>query len=171
MIIHTYDLRFLFSCVCVQVPPWRSAQRSFKCGGLHQSSKEGMSLCGTYVILSNVGSGVGVKGGGVMGGDVYTMCIYSRLLIDMLHNVPIWCTVDYWSMLVVMSMIRRVHVQTWDRSNDPPSLHPPPHTLTVDCWDGDGNEPVIYHGHTLTSKILFKDAIAAIKEHAFAVSP
>ena len=39
-----------------------------------------MSLCGTYVILSNVGSGVGVKGGGVMGGDVYTMCIYSRLL-------------------------------------------------------------------------------------------
>ena len=48
-----------------------------------------MSLCGTYVILSNVGSGVGVKGGGVMGGDVYTMCIYSRLLIDMLHNVPI----------------------------------------------------------------------------------
>ena len=51
--------------------------------------------------------------------------------------------------------------------------HPPPHTHThtVDCWDGDGGEPVIYHGHTLTSKILFKDAIASIKEHAFAVSP
>ena len=53
----------------------------------------------------------------------------------------------------------------------PPPSTLPPHTLTVDCWDGDGGEPVIYHGHTLTSKILFKDAIAAIKEHAFAVSP
>ena len=43
--------------------------------------------------------------------------------------------------------------------------------LLVDCWDGDDNEPIIYHGHTLTSKILFKDAIAAIKEHAFTASP
>ena len=42
---------------------------------------------------------------------------------------------------------------------------------TVDCWDGDDGEPVIYHGHTLTSKILFRDVIAAIKEHAFSVSP
>ena len=41
----------------------------------------------------------------------------------------------------------------------------------VDCWDGPDNEPIIYHGHTLTSKILFKDVIEAIKEHAFAVSP
>lgn len=40
----------------------------------------------------------------------------------------------------------------------------------VDCWDGDDNEPIIYHGHTLTSKILFKDVIEAIKEHAFVAS-
>ena len=40
----------------------------------------------------------------------------------------------------------------------------------MDCWDGDNGEPVIYHGHTLTSKILFKDVIEAIKEHAFATS-
>ena len=42
---------------------------------------------------------------------------------------------------------------------------------TVDCWDGDDNEPIIYHGHTLTSRILFKDVIEGIKEHAFVASP
>uniref|UniRef100_A0A8C5HPM9 Phosphoinositide phospholipase C n=1 Tax=Gouania willdenowi TaxID=441366 RepID=A0A8C5HPM9_GOUWI len=42
--------------------------------------------------------------------------------------------------------------------------------VELDCWDGSDDEPVIYHGHTLTSKILFKDAIQAIKEYAFKVS-
>ena len=40
----------------------------------------------------------------------------------------------------------------------------------MDCWDGkeeDGSEPVIYHGHTLTSKILFKDVVTACKNYAF----
>lgn len=41
--------------------------------------------------------------------------------------------------------------------------------VELDCWDGDG-EPIIYHGHTLTSKILFKSVITAIKEHAFVKS-
>lgn len=41
--------------------------------------------------------------------------------------------------------------------------------VELDCWDGSDNEPVIYHGYTLTSKILFKDAIQAIKEYAFKV--
>lgn len=41
--------------------------------------------------------------------------------------------------------------------------------VELDCWDGADNEPVIYHGYTLTSKILFKDAIEAIKEYAFKV--
>ena len=40
----------------------------------------------------------------------------------------------------------------------------------VDCWDGENGEPVIFHGHTLTSKIQFKDVIVALKEHAFQVS-
>ncbi|CAB1341245.1 unnamed protein product [Coregonus sp. 'balchen'] len=39
-----------------------------------------------------------------------------------------------------------------------------------DCWDGAQGEPVIYHGHTLTSKVLFKDVIKAIKEYAFKTS-
>lgn len=37
----------------------------------------------------------------------------------------------------------------------------------VDCWDGDDNEPVIYHGYTLTSKIAFKDVVWAVNEYAF----
>lgn len=41
--------------------------------------------------------------------------------------------------------------------------------VELDCWDGSDDEPVIYHGYTLTSKILFKDAIKAIKEYAFKV--
>ncbi|KAI3374431.1 hypothetical protein L3Q82_006255 [Scortum barcoo] len=42
--------------------------------------------------------------------------------------------------------------------------------VELDCWDGSDDEPVIYHGYTLTSKILFKDAIEAIKEYAFKTS-
>lgn len=41
--------------------------------------------------------------------------------------------------------------------------------MELDCWDGSDNEPVIYHGYTLTSQILFKDVIKAIKEYAFQV--
>lgn len=41
--------------------------------------------------------------------------------------------------------------------------------VEVDCWDGSDGEPVVYHGHTLTSKILFKDIIATLKEYAFVV--
>jgi len=42
--------------------------------------------------------------------------------------------------------------------------------VTVDCWDGVDDEPVIYHGHTLTSKISFKSAIDCINEYAFEAS-
>eukprot|EP00698_Gefionella_okellyi_P008306 TRINITY_DN2057_c0_g1_i1.p1 TRINITY_DN2057_c0_g1~~TRINITY_DN2057_c0_g1_i1.p1 ORF type:complete len:642 (-),score=155.79 TRINITY_DN2057_c0_g1_i1:1906-3831(-) len=43
--------------------------------------------------------------------------------------------------------------------------------VELDCWDGDDGEPIIYHGHTLTSRIQFKDVIVAIKEHGFKKSP
>ncbi|XP_069808206.1 1-phosphatidylinositol 4,5-bisphosphate phosphodiesterase delta-3 [Dendropsophus ebraccatus] len=43
--------------------------------------------------------------------------------------------------------------------------------VELDCWEGTGGEPVIYHGHTLTSKILFKDVIFTIKHYAFKYSP
>ncbi|XP_068459473.1 1-phosphatidylinositol 4,5-bisphosphate phosphodiesterase delta-1-like isoform X2 [Clinocottus analis] len=42
--------------------------------------------------------------------------------------------------------------------------------VELDVWDGSDNEPEIYHGYTLTSKILFRDAIKAIKDYAFKTS-
>lgn len=42
--------------------------------------------------------------------------------------------------------------------------------FAVDCWDGPDGMPVIYHGHTLTTKIKFCDVLTTIKEHAFVTS-
>jgi len=42
--------------------------------------------------------------------------------------------------------------------------------VELDVWDGDDGEPVVYHGHTLTSKILFIEALKAINERAFTKS-
>uniref|UniRef100_A0A8C0E8C5 Phosphoinositide phospholipase C n=1 Tax=Balaenoptera musculus TaxID=9771 RepID=A0A8C0E8C5_BALMU len=39
--------------------------------------------------------------------------------------------------------------------------------LELDCWDGPNQEPVIYHGYTFTSKILFCDVLRAIRDYAF----
>ncbi|KAK6310190.1 hypothetical protein J4Q44_G00200710 [Coregonus suidteri] len=39
--------------------------------------------------------------------------------------------------------------------------------VEVDCWDGPNGEPVVYHGHTFTSKILFRDVITTLGEYAF----
>ncbi|XP_029312862.1 1-phosphatidylinositol 4,5-bisphosphate phosphodiesterase delta-3-A-like [Cottoperca gobio] len=43
--------------------------------------------------------------------------------------------------------------------------------VELDCWDGDKGEPVIYHGHTLTSKVPFVEVIETIKDYAFKASP
>ncbi|XP_042559176.1 1-phosphatidylinositol 4,5-bisphosphate phosphodiesterase epsilon-1 isoform X2 [Clupea harengus] len=40
-------------------------------------------------------------------------------------------------------------------------------SVELDCWDGDDGLPVIYHGHTLTTKIPFKDVVEAINRTAF----
>ncbi|XP_039979082.1 1-phosphatidylinositol 4,5-bisphosphate phosphodiesterase delta-4 isoform X2 [Xiphias gladius] len=42
--------------------------------------------------------------------------------------------------------------------------------VEVDCWDGANGEPIVYHGHTFTSKILFKDVVKAMGNYAFKVS-
>ncbi|XP_046736207.1 1-phosphatidylinositol 4,5-bisphosphate phosphodiesterase gamma-1 [Diprion similis] len=42
--------------------------------------------------------------------------------------------------------------------------------IELDCWDGPDGMPIIYHGHTFTSRIKFVDVIKTIKEHAFATS-
>ncbi|KAL8222272.1 UNVERIFIED_CONTAM: 1-phosphatidylinositol 4,5-bisphosphate phosphodiesterase zeta-1 [Gekko kuhli] len=42
--------------------------------------------------------------------------------------------------------------------------------LEIDCWDGSNDDPVVYHGHTLTSKISFKTVIQVIGKYAFLAS-
>lgn len=39
----------------------------------------------------------------------------------------------------------------------------------MDCWDGANGEPIVYHGHTFTSKIFFKDVVSAVGNYAFKV--
>ena len=36
-------------------------------------------------------------------------------------------------------------------------------SVELDCWDGPEGMPVIFHGHTLTSKIKFIDVVKTIK--------
>merc|ERR1719474_149344 len=44
--------------------------------------------------------------------------------------------------------------------------------VELDCWDGPDGEPIIYHGWTLTSKLLLKDVLVdAIKPYSFIISP
>ncbi|NWR81969.1 PLCD3 phosphodiesterase, partial [Centropus unirufus] len=43
--------------------------------------------------------------------------------------------------------------------------------VELDCWEGPDGEPVVCHGHTLTSKILFRDVIESIRDYAFKKSP
>ncbi|NWU95027.1 PLCD4 phosphodiesterase, partial [Upupa epops] len=34
--------------------------------------------------------------------------------------------------------------------------------LEVDCWDGPNGEPMVYHGHTFTSKIPFREVVSIL---------
>jgi len=43
--------------------------------------------------------------------------------------------------------------------------------VELDCWDGpDKAMPIIYHGHTLTSKITFKEVLEVVRDHGFIAS-
>jgi len=42
--------------------------------------------------------------------------------------------------------------------------------VELDCWDGDDGDPVIYHGHTFTTKIPFRQVVDAINKSAFLAS-
>ncbi|XP_048460563.1 1-phosphatidylinositol 4,5-bisphosphate phosphodiesterase eta-1 [Rhincodon typus] len=39
--------------------------------------------------------------------------------------------------------------------------------VEVDCWDGPEGEPIVQHGYTLTSKVLFRDVVETISKYAF----
>eukprot|EP00013_Stygamoeba_regulata_P023382 CAMPEP_0177659408 /NCGR_PEP_ID=MMETSP0447-20121125/17426_1 /TAXON_ID=0 /ORGANISM="Stygamoeba regulata, Strain BSH-02190019" /LENGTH=1211 /DNA_ID=CAMNT_0019164275 /DNA_START=102 /DNA_END=3733 /DNA_ORIENTATION=+ len=43
--------------------------------------------------------------------------------------------------------------------------------VELDCHDGDDGQPIIYHGHTLTSRIRFRDVIEAVHDYGFETSP
>ena len=43
--------------------------------------------------------------------------------------------------------------------------------MELDCWDGDDGSPLIYHGHTFTTKIPFRSVVEAIDRSAFVNSP
>ena len=43
--------------------------------------------------------------------------------------------------------------------------------VEIDCWDGNDGEPIVKHGHTMTSSIKFRDVIRSIKASAFKSSP
>ncbi|CAZ80194.1 unnamed protein product [Tuber melanosporum] len=42
--------------------------------------------------------------------------------------------------------------------------------VEIDCWDGDDGRPIVTHGHTGTSDILFLDVITAIRKYSFVTS-
>ena len=40
----------------------------------------------------------------------------------------------------------------------------------MDVWDGEDNEPIIYHGWTRTTKIRLRDVLRTIHDYAFTAS-
>lgn len=43
--------------------------------------------------------------------------------------------------------------------------------VELDCWDGtDKDMPIIYHGHTLTSKITFREVVETVRDYGFVTS-
>ena len=42
--------------------------------------------------------------------------------------------------------------------------------FSVDCWDGPDLQPIIYHGHTMTTRIRFRDVLCCIRDEAFVAS-
>ncbi|KAH6626135.1 PLC-like phosphodiesterase [Chaetomium sp. MPI-SDFR-AT-0129] len=42
--------------------------------------------------------------------------------------------------------------------------------VEVDCWDGENNQPVVTHGHALTTRISFQEVINTINNYAFSTS-
>ena len=43
--------------------------------------------------------------------------------------------------------------------------------VEIDCWDGPDGRPIVSHGRTMTTSVLFSDCIAVISKYAFVSSP
>jgi phosphatidylinositol phospholipase C delta len=42
--------------------------------------------------------------------------------------------------------------------------------VEIDCWEGENNQPVVTHGHTLTTSISFLEVVKTINKYAFVKS-
>ncbi|KAL8708643.1 MAG: hypothetical protein Q9220_006468 [cf. Caloplaca sp. 1 TL-2023] len=43
--------------------------------------------------------------------------------------------------------------------------------IEIDCWDGPDSRPIVMHGRTMTTSVLFADCITVISKYAFVSSP
>ena len=43
--------------------------------------------------------------------------------------------------------------------------------VEIDCWDGPDGRPIVSHGRTMTTSVLFADCISVIAKYAFEESP
>ncbi|KAL8931392.1 MAG: hypothetical protein Q9211_006996, partial [Gyalolechia sp. 1 TL-2023] len=43
--------------------------------------------------------------------------------------------------------------------------------IEIDCWDGSDGRPIVMHGRTMTSSVLFADCVTVISKYAFVSSP
>ncbi|KAI4171793.1 MAG: hypothetical protein LQ343_004044 [Gyalolechia ehrenbergii] len=43
--------------------------------------------------------------------------------------------------------------------------------IEIDCWDGSDGRPIVMHGRTMTTSVLFADCITVISKYAFVSSP
>ncbi|KAG8526672.1 uncharacterized protein KY384_008101 [Bacidia gigantensis] len=42
--------------------------------------------------------------------------------------------------------------------------------VEIDCWDGPDGRPLVNHGHTMTSSVLFSDCVSTVAKYAFHTS-
>lgn len=43
--------------------------------------------------------------------------------------------------------------------------------IEIDCWDGNDGRPIVMHGRTMTTSVLFADCVTVISKYAFVSSP
>ncbi|CAK0814840.1 unnamed protein product [Prorocentrum cordatum] len=43
--------------------------------------------------------------------------------------------------------------------------------VEIDCWDGDDGEPIVTHGYTATSRLMFQDVVRVCRDYGFVASP